>query len=140
MHEILQKHVYIYKRGFGEKAAYVLIDSDFSGRAAVGQDFGRYDQRGWVACDERQKEEGHKFWYNAYWKTEPHIPHFDFQNRVIPLLTIFEYNYNFYYLYLSIFSAEHPHIFGQRNSDNICLIKKSTECKILKLKILNKFK
>jgi hypothetical protein len=25
---------------------------------------------GWVACDERQKEEGHKFWYNAYWKTE----------------------------------------------------------------------
>jgi hypothetical protein len=23
----------------------------------------------WVACDERQKEEGHKFWYNAYWKT-----------------------------------------------------------------------
>jgi hypothetical protein len=26
---------------------------------------------GWVACDERQKEDGHKFWYNAYWKTEP---------------------------------------------------------------------
>ena len=25
---------------------------------------------GWVACDERQKEEGHRFWYNAYWKTE----------------------------------------------------------------------
>ena len=25
---------------------------------------------GWVACDERQKEEGLKFWYNAYWKTE----------------------------------------------------------------------
>jgi hypothetical protein len=25
---------------------------------------------GWVACDERQKEEGHKFWYNAYWKTD----------------------------------------------------------------------
>jgi len=25
---------------------------------------------GWVAFDERQKEEGHKFWYNAYWKTE----------------------------------------------------------------------
>jgi hypothetical protein len=25
---------------------------------------------GWVACDNRQKEEGHKFWYNAYWKTE----------------------------------------------------------------------
>jgi hypothetical protein len=25
---------------------------------------------GWVACDERQKEEGHKFWYNTYWKTE----------------------------------------------------------------------
>jgi len=25
---------------------------------------------GWVACDERQKEEGHKFWFKAYWKTE----------------------------------------------------------------------
>ena len=25
---------------------------------------------GWVACEERQKEEGHKFWYNAYWKTK----------------------------------------------------------------------
>jgi hypothetical protein len=25
---------------------------------------------GWVACDERQKVEGHKFWYNAYWKTD----------------------------------------------------------------------
>ena len=24
---------------------------------------------GWVACDRRQREEGHKFWYNAYWKT-----------------------------------------------------------------------
>jgi hypothetical protein len=24
----------------------------------------------WVACDEMQKKEGHKFWYNAYWKTE----------------------------------------------------------------------
>lgn len=26
---------------------------------------------GWVASDRRQLEEGHKFWYNAYWKTEP---------------------------------------------------------------------
>ncbi|MGD0954618.1 MAG: hypothetical protein ABR985_19905 [Methanotrichaceae archaeon] len=25
---------------------------------------------GWVACENRQKEEGHKIWYNAYWKTE----------------------------------------------------------------------
>lgn len=25
---------------------------------------------GWVASDRRQREEGHKFWYNAYWKTE----------------------------------------------------------------------
>ena len=32
---------------------------------------------------------------------------------------------------------EHPCIFGQRNSDNICPLKKSTKCKILKLKILN---
>ncbi|OPY50653.1 MAG: hypothetical protein A4E48_01805 [Methanosaeta sp. PtaU1.Bin060] len=26
---------------------------------------------GWVASDRRQREVGHKFWYNAYWKTEP---------------------------------------------------------------------
>jgi hypothetical protein len=25
---------------------------------------------GWVAFDERQKEDGQKFWYNAYWKTD----------------------------------------------------------------------
>ena len=25
---------------------------------------------GWVACDRRQGENGHKAWYNAYWKTE----------------------------------------------------------------------
>jgi hypothetical protein len=25
---------------------------------------------GWVASERRQNEEGHKFWYNAYWKTE----------------------------------------------------------------------
>ena len=25
---------------------------------------------GWVASDRRQREEGHKFWYNAYWKTD----------------------------------------------------------------------
>jgi hypothetical protein len=25
---------------------------------------------GWVACDKRQKEEGLKIWYNAYWETE----------------------------------------------------------------------
>ena len=25
---------------------------------------------GWVACDKRQSENGHRFWYNAYWKTE----------------------------------------------------------------------
>lgn len=25
---------------------------------------------GWVARDRRKREEGHKFWYNAYWKTE----------------------------------------------------------------------
>jgi len=26
---------------------------------------------GWVASDRRQNEDGHRFWYNAYWKTEP---------------------------------------------------------------------
>jgi hypothetical protein len=25
---------------------------------------------GWVAYGKRQKEDDHKFWYNAYWKTE----------------------------------------------------------------------
>jgi hypothetical protein len=25
---------------------------------------------GYVAIDRRQREDGHKFWYNAYWKTE----------------------------------------------------------------------
>jgi predicted transcriptional regulator len=25
---------------------------------------------GWVALERRQREDGHKFWYNAYWKTE----------------------------------------------------------------------
>ena len=25
---------------------------------------------GWVARVRRQKEDGHRFWYNAYWKTE----------------------------------------------------------------------
>jgi hypothetical protein len=25
---------------------------------------------GWVDLERRQREEGHKFWYNAYWKTE----------------------------------------------------------------------
>jgi hypothetical protein len=24
----------------------------------------------WVAHDKRQNEVGHRFWYNAYWKTE----------------------------------------------------------------------
>jgi hypothetical protein len=24
---------------------------------------------GWVNCNRRQREVGHKFWYNAYWKT-----------------------------------------------------------------------
>jgi hypothetical protein len=38
-------------------------------RAAIGQDTGALVIWGWVTCDERQKEEGHKFWYNAYWKT-----------------------------------------------------------------------
>jgi len=26
---------------------------------------------GFVDLERRQREEGHKFWYNAYWKTEP---------------------------------------------------------------------
>ena len=26
---------------------------------------------GFVALERRQREEGHRFWYNAYWKTKP---------------------------------------------------------------------
>jgi predicted transcriptional regulator len=26
---------------------------------------------GFVALERKQREEGHKFWYNAYWKTDP---------------------------------------------------------------------
>jgi len=26
---------------------------------------------GFVDLERRQREEGHRFWYNAYWKTEP---------------------------------------------------------------------
>jgi predicted transcriptional regulator len=26
---------------------------------------------GFVDLERRQREEGHKFWYNAYWKTKP---------------------------------------------------------------------
>jgi predicted transcriptional regulator len=26
---------------------------------------------GFVALEKRQREEGHKFWYNAYWKNKP---------------------------------------------------------------------
>jgi hypothetical protein len=25
---------------------------------------------GWVSYEQRQREDSHKFWYNAYWKTE----------------------------------------------------------------------
>jgi hypothetical protein len=25
---------------------------------------------GWVAYEQRQREDGHRFWYNTYWKTE----------------------------------------------------------------------
>jgi predicted transcriptional regulator len=25
---------------------------------------------GWVALERRQRKNGHRFWYNAYWKTE----------------------------------------------------------------------
>ena len=39
-------------------------------RAAMVRALGALIRWGWVACDERQREKGHKFWYNAYWKTE----------------------------------------------------------------------
>jgi hypothetical protein len=64
------KALFIYKRAFGEKAIYVLIDSDFRAERRLVRALGVLIKWGWVACDNRQKEEGHKFWYNAYWKTE----------------------------------------------------------------------
>lgn len=36
----------------------------------LARSLGALTKWGWVAYDNRQKEEGHKFWYNAYWKTE----------------------------------------------------------------------
>ena len=38
--------------------------------AEVVRPLGALIRLGWVACDERQKEEGYKIWCNAYWKTE----------------------------------------------------------------------
>jgi DNA-binding IclR family transcriptional regulator len=39
-------------------------------RAAVVRALDALVRWGWVACDERQREEGYKIWHNAYWKTE----------------------------------------------------------------------
>jgi hypothetical protein len=39
-------------------------------RAEVVRALGALIRMGWVPCDERQRNMGHKFWYNAYWKTE----------------------------------------------------------------------
>ena len=36
---------------------------------AIGWALGAPVKWGWVACDEKQNEEGHKLSYNAYWKT-----------------------------------------------------------------------
>ena len=45
------------------------VDWVIGGRRLV-RALGALTKWGWVTCDNRQKEEGHKFWYNAYWKTE----------------------------------------------------------------------
>ena len=36
----------------------------------LSRSLGALTRWGWVALERRLKEEGHKFWYNAYWKTE----------------------------------------------------------------------
>jgi len=36
---------------------------------------------GWVARDRRQHDNGHKFWYNTYWKTELAKEETTFQER-----------------------------------------------------------
>jgi hypothetical protein len=68
---------------------------------------------------------------------ETHIQRFDFLDRVILMLAILGYNYNFYYLYKLIFSTGQPHTFCQGSSDDLRSPKKSTGCKILKYKLLN---
>ena len=37
----------------------------------LSSSLGALEKWGLVTCDRRQREEGHKFWYNAYWKTDP---------------------------------------------------------------------
>jgi hypothetical protein len=39
-------------------------------REATVQFFEGFSEMGLVALERRLREEGHKFWYNAYWKTE----------------------------------------------------------------------
>jgi hypothetical protein len=39
---------------------------------------------GWVACERRQRDDGHKFWYNAYWKTELAM-HADDSKSITPI-------------------------------------------------------
>jgi hypothetical protein len=46
-------------------ADWIRIESWLSGSLRA---LGRW---GYVDKERRQREEGHRFWYNAYWKTEP---------------------------------------------------------------------
>jgi hypothetical protein len=39
-------------------------------REALVQLFEGFEEMGFVALERRQREEGHRFWYNAYWKTK----------------------------------------------------------------------
>ncbi|MGD0954691.1 MAG: hypothetical protein ABR985_20285 [Methanotrichaceae archaeon] len=47
---------------------YVLIDSVFLADRRLVRALGTLTKWNWVACDNRQKEEGHKF-CTTYWKT-----------------------------------------------------------------------
>jgi hypothetical protein len=40
------------------------------GRAAIGRGLGSSDNEAGSPVTRGQKVEGHRFWYNAYWKTE----------------------------------------------------------------------
>jgi hypothetical protein len=48
----------------------ITTHMDWVRTRAVVRALGALIRWGWVACDERQREGGHKFWHNACWKTE----------------------------------------------------------------------
>jgi hypothetical protein len=58
-------------------AALGMDTSTYAGRIRASHNLARVlriqIKRGWVACTRRQRENGHKFWHNAYWRVEAEI-------------------------------------------------------------------